>query len=70
MYTFYVIRNCPYCKGALELARKKKLEMEVKYVKKSEKDIYKEKHGMQTFPQIFHGKRRIGGYSDFAVNFQ
>lgn len=66
MYTFYVIRNCPYCKNALQLARKNKLEMEVQYVKKSEKELYKEKHGMRTFPQIFHNKKLIGGYSDFA----
>lgn len=69
MYTFYVIRSCPYCRKALDLARKNKLEMTVKYVKKLEKEMYKKRHKMQTFPQIFYHDRKIGGYDSLSKMF-
>lgn len=69
MFILYLIRGCSFCKKALKLAKEYKLNVSVHWVSQTEKDLYKEKHGMKTFPQIFHKYNdditMIGGYSEF-----
>jgi glutaredoxin len=60
----YVINNCPFCKKAIMALDYYHLKYKVIRVKKSEKDYYKKQNKMETFPQIFNGKTKIGGYDN------
>jgi len=76
-----ILRGCPYSRDAVaevrKLSRKRndvKIEKEV--VLPKHKDAYKEKHNIQTFPQIWvkktdkSRKQHIGGYDDLIPYLQ
>lgn len=69
MFVLYLIRGCPFCKKALKLVKEYDLNVSIHWVSQADKDLYKEKNGMKTFPQIFHKYNDditlIGGYSEF-----
>lgn len=71
MLILFVLRGCPYCNAAIELVKKHKITNKLVYVNDMQKDFYKQKHKMQTFPQIFYrtsenskSQTLIGGYDD------
>lgn len=71
MLHLYVIKGCPYCKAAIDLVKKHKIEHKLTWVADDQKDYYKKAHRMQTFPQVFYKVSEnsrtatmIGGCSD------
>lgn len=71
MIFLYTLTNCPYSAAAMELVEKLNLPHEEIRVSEEEKNKYKKKHKMETFPQIFFQNSKgkmilLGGYSDFA----
>jgi glutaredoxin 3 len=62
MFRLYVLPKCPYCNKALSILDKNKIKYE-KIVIESHDDKmkYKKAHNMETFPQIFFKKKKIGG---------
>ncbi len=69
-YTVYGRPWCGYCSGALSLLERAGLEFE--YIDIREQDISKAEladkigHPVYTVPQILHGDRYIGGYTDLV----
>lgn len=59
----YTIPNCSFCKKAIMALNYHHINYKIIRVKKSEKEYYKKRNKMETFPQIFNGKK-IGGYDD------
>ena len=64
MITIYGLDYCPYSKEAIELMKNKDLKFKMNWVTSETKEKYKKKHKMDTFPQIFIGRKKIGGLSD------
>ena len=69
MFTIYTIIGCPYCENAVLLLKKNKLKFKNIIAKtEKQKQKYKEKHDMYTFPQVFFKSNKknikIGGYAD------
>lgn len=66
--TMYASRTCPYCDAAEELLRQKGVEVEKIMVDTDPglKAKMMEITGRRTVPQIFIGKRHVGGYDDLA----
>ena len=65
--TVYTLEHCPYCvraKGMLEQYEIPYKEVRVKDDDTCTRSELEEKSGMKTFPQIFHGNKVIGGFSD------
>lgn len=65
--TVYTLEHCPYCVRAKTMLEQH--EIPYKEVRVNDDDIgarseLEEKSGMKTFPQIFHGNKVIGGFSD------
>jgi glutaredoxin len=67
MIYVYTLSYCPYCHETIKLLDKYKLVHTVIEVDDT-KDIYKKKHKLNTFPQIFitqsNKKVLIGGYNE------
>lgn len=64
MLKLYVLKGCPYCASSLDLVKSKKIDHEVIVVSQEEKESYKKKHSMNTFPQVFYNRTLIGGNQD------
>lgn len=60
----YIINNCPYCKKAISLLNYHHIKYTIVRVKKDEKEYYKKRNKMETFPQIFNNGKKIGGYDN------
>lgn len=65
--TVYTLEHCPYCVKAKNLLKQN--EIAFKEVRVSDNDVctrseLQDRTGMKTFPQIFHGNKLIGGFSD------
>ena len=65
--TVYTLEHCPYCVKAKNLLKRN--EIAFKEVRVSDNDVctrseLQDRTGMKTFPQIFHGNKLIGGFSD------
>ena len=59
--------ECPWGLKAVNLLNEKGIEFEDHKLKsKEETEAFKAKHNVQTTPQIFFVKERIGGYTDLA----
>ena len=59
--------ECPWGLKAVNLLNEKGIEFEDHKLKsKEEAEAFKINHNVQTTPQIFFGKERIGGYTDLA----
>jgi glutaredoxin len=72
MFHLFVIEGCPYCKAAIDLVKKNKVQHQLTWVEHNKKDFYKKRHNMSTFPQVFYKSSKtsktmslIGGCSDF-----
>lgn len=71
MFYIYSLNGCPHSERAEILVGRIGLKHKIIPVKNEmkEKNAYKKKHKMDTFPQIFYktGSKtiKIGGYSDF-----
>lgn len=67
--TVYTMENCPYCTRAKQLLKQRKIPFQEVLVPLDDDaqwdELYK-RSGMKTMPQIFHGERLIGGYTDLA----
>lgn len=66
----YTMNFCPYCERAKALLKQKGLPYdEIKLGDDDDAawDALEKRSGMKTMPQIFHGDRLIGGYSDLAA---
>lgn len=67
----YTKDYCPYCVKAKALLKVRGVEFEeVDVVRHPDPDFYQKlmaRSGMKTVPQIFHGDRLIGGYSELAA---
>ena len=69
MFTIYTIIGCPYCENTILLLKKNKLKFKNIIAKtEKQKQKFKEKHDMYTFPQVFFKSNKknikIGGYAD------
>ncbi len=67
--TVYTTRFCPYCVRAKSLLKERGVDFkEIQFDMEDEKswDELIARSGMQTVPQIFHGERLIGGYTELA----
>lgn len=72
MLTIYYLLGCPYCENARQLAQNYNINHKIIEVKHENKEHYKKKNKMSTFPQIFLTRTinrkpitfKIGGYSD------
>ena len=63
MFLLYVLPHCPYCNNALALLDKHTIPYKKVIVETNEeKEKYKKKNKMNTFPQIFFKKQKIGGF--------
>ena len=59
MFILYGLEHCPYCIKAIQLFEMNNIPVKVIWVKnQEEKEKYKKKHGMNTFPQIFFTNSR------------
>ncbi len=72
MIYIYSLHGCPYSEAAEQLILETKVPHKVtKIYHEKDKQKYKNKHGMQTFPQIFFKNSKgqmvkVGGYEEFA----
>lgn len=57
-------RVCPYCNRAKETLGNRDIAYEAKELSGDELRLAASAAGMNTVPIIYHGKYRIGGYSD------
>lgn len=72
MILLYTIEGCPFCEAAKKLVKDIKILHKIHIVPPHKKQMYKDKHNMLTFPQIFYKdksgkKHKIGGYE--TLNF-
>ncbi len=66
----YTMDYCPYCERAKSLLKKRGVEFQEIRVADDDDAKWDELYrlsGMRTMPQIFHGKKVIGGYTDLAA---
>jgi glutaredoxin len=74
-FVIYALEDCPYSIRAADFISKHPvLKADVHWAKQAEKEQYKRRNKMNTFPQVFfkykpsHGKRdrmvMVGGYSE------
>ncbi len=70
MVTIYTMKYCPYCVRAKELLKSRGVQFTETMVAEDDDAQWEELHrrsGMKTMPQIFHGERLIGGYTELAA---
>ena len=61
---------CPFGIKAVDLLKRKGFDVEDNWLTdRRETDTFKEKHAVETTPQIFIGGERIGGYDDLRKHF-
>jgi glutaredoxin 3 len=68
--TIYSLDYCPYCVQAKKLLSQRGVVFEEILVDASDRDtreLLRQRSGMKTFPQIFHGEELIGGFSDLKA---
>ena len=66
----YTMNYCPYCERAKALLKKREIPFQEILVAEDDDAKWDELYrlsGMKTMPQIFHGERLIGGYTDLAA---
>ncbi len=65
----YTTSPCPYCTRAKELLSRRGVpfrEILYRYDEEEKWDELEKRSGMKSMPQIFHGERLIGGYTELA----
>lgn len=66
----YTMRSCPFCERAKALLKQRGVpftEELVPYEDEAKWDELEKLTGLKTMPQIFHGDRVIGAYTDLAA---
>ena len=71
MFEVYAIKNCPYSDHAIKILKGLKIKHKITIAKnEKEKQKYRKKHNMNTFPQVFYKignkKYTVGGCSEFV----
>lgn len=69
----YTMDYCPYCERAKSLLKQRGIayqEVRVAMDDDAKWDELYQTSGMRTMPQIFHGERLIGGYTELAEQDQ
>lgn len=76
MFQLYGLNYCPYCIKAIQMFEMHGIPHKATWVKDHEKDKYKKKHKMNTFPQIFYKSTpknrkmiKIGGFDELEKLF-
>ena len=76
MFIIYGLDYCPYCIKSVQLLNMHNIPHQITWIKDIEKNTYKKKHKMSTFPQIFYklspkNKKmvKIGGFDDLEKIF-
>jgi glutaredoxin 3 len=67
--TVYTMEYCPFCVRAKDLLKRRGIDFKEVMVPMDDEAQWEElekKSGMKTMPQIFHGDRLIGGFSDLS----
>lgn len=64
MFVIYALRYCPYSEKAVRISQQLKLKTNVIWITQEDKNRYKKLNNMNTFPQIFYNKTKIGGCDD------
>jgi glutaredoxin 3 len=67
--TIYTMANCPYCVRAKGLLSQRGISFKEVFVPEEDDAQWDElfkRSGLRTMPQIFHGEKLVGGYSDLA----
>lgn len=67
MIVIYTIENCPFCTKAKEALDTTNLEF--KEILVEDKPLFKQEHDWDTFPLIYFGKQRVGGYNELIAHF-
>jgi glutaredoxin 3 len=67
MIVIYTIENCPYCTKAKEALGT--INLEFKEILIEDKPLFKQEHNWDTFPLIYSGKTKVGGYNDLVAYF-
>lgn len=71
MFTLYTLQHCPYSQEALHALELLEIPHRNIVVKMKDKDKYKKKHQMDTFPQIFLKENKkiikIGGFRELVI---
>jgi glutaredoxin len=75
MIVLYVLEGCPYCNNSLKLLKEYKIKHKAIVVQQDEKEYYKKRNKMNTFPQIFmmidkDNFIKIGGNSDLVETIE
>lgn len=74
MIEIYVLEGCPYCENTLKLLNNSHKRYKKIIVPYNKKDYYKQRHGMETFPQILIRTKDVyitlGGNSDIIKAFE
>lgn len=68
--TIYSLDYCPYCVQAKALLNQRGIafdEIVVDSRDQETREQLRQRSGMKTFPQIFHGDTLIGGFSDLKA---
>lgn len=68
--TIYSLDYCPYCVQAKALLTNRGIPFEEILVDSRDHEMreqLRQRSGMKTFPQIFHGDTLIGGFSDLKA---
>lgn len=61
-FKVYALENCPYSMNAVRLLQDNNVPTQVKWITRDEKDRVKAKHGWETFPQVYWGAHKVGGF--------
>ena len=68
--TIYTKPFCPYCARAMQTLKSKGVEfdeIEAAFDPAKKKEMLRKSGGRATFPQIFIGKRHVGGSDDLVA---
>lgn len=76
MFVLYGLDYCPYCIKSIQLLKMHNIPHKMTWIKESDKDKYKKKHKMSTFPQVFYKTTpksrkmvKVGGFDDLEKMF-
>jgi glutaredoxin 3 len=68
--TVYTMEYCPYCLQAKALLKRRGIPFEEILVPDDDDaqwEALRQRSGMRTMPQIFHGDRLVGGYLELSA---
>ena len=66
----YTKEKCKWCTRLKGLLKLRAIEYTEVQVQDEDFDSFKKEHGVETLPQLYHGDKRVGGYTDTAALLQ